>query len=71
MLITALQCRMGRAALGLTLKELAAAAGVSVNTLSRIENGGSATSRTLSRIQEALARGGAVFRPDGSVGLAA
>lgn len=69
MLISAAQCRMARAALGLSLRELAAAAGVSVNTLSRIEGAGNVTSRTLGKVQAVLAGQGALFRRDGSVGV--
>ncbi|MFC3126109.1 helix-turn-helix domain-containing protein [Pseudoroseomonas globiformis] len=71
MLISAAQCRMARAALGLSLRELAEAAGISVNTLSRIEGDGNVTSRTLGRVQSVLSEGGAVFRRDGSVGVEA
>ncbi|MFC7556818.1 helix-turn-helix domain-containing protein [Pseudoroseomonas wenyumeiae] len=69
MLITASQCRMARAAVGLTLRDLAGAAGISVNTLSRIEGEGNVTSRTLAKVQEILVQHGAVFRRDGSVGV--
>ncbi|MXP65543.1 XRE family transcriptional regulator [Roseomonas sp. M0104] len=71
MLISAAQCRMARAALGLSLRELAKVAGVSVNTLSRVESGGNVTSRTLARVQSILSGQGVVFRRDGSVGMAA
>ena len=70
MLMTASQCRMARAALGLTLRELAAHSGISVNTLSRIEGEGNVTSRTLVKVQDILVGKGAVFRRDGSVGVA-
>lgn len=69
MLISASQCRMARAALGMSMRELAAAAGVSVNTLSRIEGDGNVTSRTLAKVQAILARSGVVFRRDGSVSV--
>ena len=69
MLITASQCRMARAAVGLTLRDLAGAAGISVNTLSRIEGEGNVTSRTLAKGQEILVQHGAVVRRDGSVGV--
>jgi transcriptional regulator with XRE-family HTH domain len=69
MLISASQCRMARAALGLSLRELAAAAGVSVNTLSRIEGDGNVTSRTLAKVQQILIGEGVLFRRDGSVAL--
>lgn len=70
MLISAAQCRMARAALGLSLRELAKVAGVSVNTLSRVESDGNVTSRTLAKVQHILAEQGVVFRRDGSVGVA-
>ncbi|HWL84088.1 MAG TPA: helix-turn-helix transcriptional regulator [Roseomonas sp.] len=70
MLISAAQCRMARAALGLSLRELAKVAGVSVNTLSRVESDGNVTSRTLARVQHILSEQGVVFRRDGSVGVA-
>ena len=64
MLISASQCRMARAALGMSMRELAAAAGVSVNTLSRIEGDGNVTSRTLAKVQEILAQsGGSTLTP--------
>lgn len=69
MLITASQCRMARAAVGLTLRELAQSAGISVNTLSRVEGEGNVTSRTLAKVQEVLVQQGAVFRRDGSVSV--
>lgn len=70
MLISAAQCRMARAALGLSLRELAQVAGVSVNTLSRVESDGNVTSRTLAKVQRILAENGVKFRRDGSVGVA-
>jgi transcriptional regulator with XRE-family HTH domain len=70
MLISASQCRMARAALGMTLRELATAADISVNTLSRIEGDGNVTSRTLTKVQDILAASGVVFRRDGSVVVA-
>jgi len=69
MLISAAQCRMGRAALGLSLRELAQVAGISVNTLSRVESDGNVTSRTLAKVQRILAENGVMFRQDGSVGV--
>jgi transcriptional regulator with XRE-family HTH domain len=69
MLITASQCRMARAAVGLTLRELAQASGISVNTLSRVEGEGNVTSRTLAKVQDVLMQQGAIFRRDGSVGV--
>lgn len=69
MLISAAQCRMARAALGMSLRDLAAAAELSVNTLMRIEAAENVTSRSIGKVQAVLARGGAVFRRDGSVGV--
>ena len=69
MLMTAAQCRMARAALGLTLRELSAVAGVSPNTLSRIESSDNVTSRAIVKVQQALMLRGSVFEANGAVGI--
>ncbi len=69
MLMTAAQCRMARAALGLTLRELSAVAGVSPNTLSRIESSDNVTSRAIVKVQQALMQRGSVFEANGAVGI--
>lgn len=52
---------MARAALGWSVRELAAKAGVTANTVSRFENGADALGETLTKIQRALERGGVIF----------
>lgn len=60
-MITSLQIRMARAALGWGVRDLADKAGIAPNTVSRFENGGGARVDTLTHMQEALERGGVVF----------
>ena len=63
------QCKMARAALGLSEHELAAKAGVSPDTVSRLENGETLHQRTGIAIREALEAAGVEFMPDGGVRL--
>ena len=53
-MITALQARMGRAALRLGVRDVAAVARVSIGTVSRVEAGMTANESTLAAIQQAL-----------------
>jgi len=62
-MITRLQMRMARAALGWGVRDLAEAAGVSPNTVSRFENGAGARADTLGHLQEVLERAGVAFVP--------
>ena len=62
-MITRLQLRMARTALGWGVRDLADAAGVSPNTVSRFENGADARADTLMHLQEVLERAGVVFVP--------
>ncbi len=55
------QVRMARAALQWGVKDLAAKAGTSANTVSRYENGADARGETLRRIERALMDAGIVF----------
>lgn len=55
------QMRMARAALGWNVRELADRAGVSANTISRIETGADAKGSTLDAIRAALEAGGVEF----------
>ncbi len=57
----AVQCRMARAAVGWGVRELAKAAGVSVDTVSRLEKGESLLPRTVEVIQRALETAGVEF----------
>lgn len=62
-MITRLQVRMARAAVGWGVRELADKAGLAPNTVSRFENGAGARVDTLTQIQEALEKEGVVFMP--------
>ena len=52
---------MGRAAVGWSVRALARNAGVTPNTISRIENGGDALASTMERLQTALEDAGVIF----------
>ena len=74
-MLTGLQIKMARIALGWDAKDLEAASGVSLATIFRIENGAGAYASTLATLQSTLERGGAVFiadrqpSPDGGPGV--
>jgi transcriptional regulator with XRE-family HTH domain len=55
------QVKMARAALGWSVKDLAAEASVAANTVSRYENGADAYGETLLKLQRALEAGGLIF----------
>src|SRR5450631_1689335 len=55
------QCRMARAALGLGVRELAAAAKVSIDTVARFERGDELKERTVDALQRALEGAGVEF----------
>jgi len=65
--MNSVQCKMARAALGLGVRELAAAASVSVDTVSRLERGEELLPRTVSAIRTALESAGIVFLADGEI----
>ena len=50
----AIQLRMARAAVGWGVRELAKKAGITANTVTRIENGADAKQSTMDRLQRAL-----------------
>ncbi len=60
-MLEGIQIRMGRAAVGWSVRELARNAGVTPNTISRIENGGDALASTMERLQTALEDAGVIF----------
>ncbi|VTZ27357.1 conserved hypothetical protein [Methylocella tundrae] len=60
------QCRMARAGLSLGARELAEAARVSVNTITRFEAGQGVQAMTLGLIQKALEMKGVEFTSDSS-----
>ena len=61
MIFTPLQCRMARAALGWGVRELAAAAKVSTDTVARFERGDELKERTIDALQRALEAAGIEF----------
>jgi transcriptional regulator with XRE-family HTH domain len=64
----AVQLRMARAAVGWGVRELAEKAGVTANTVSRIELGADAKQSTVEAIQHALEEAGIVFIPENGGG---
>ena len=61
MILLPIQCRMARAALGLGVRELAAAAKVSIDTVARFERGDELKERTIDALQRALEAAGVEF----------
>jgi transcriptional regulator with XRE-family HTH domain len=61
----AVQCRMARTALGWGVRDLAKAAAVSVDTITRLERGDELLPRTVAAIRAALEAAGVVFLADG------
>jgi transcriptional regulator with XRE-family HTH domain len=59
--LTAAQSRMARAAVGLGVREVADAAGVSTNTITRLERGEALSARTIGSIRAALEEAGVEF----------
>ena len=57
----AIQLRMARAAIGWGVRELAEKAGVTANTVTRIENGADAKQSTINALQRALEAAGIEF----------
>src|SRR6202051_365617 len=57
----AIQLRMARAAVGWGVRELAEKAGVTANTVTRIENGSDAKQSTMDALQRALEEAGVEF----------
>jgi transcriptional regulator with XRE-family HTH domain len=55
------QLKMARAAVGWGVRELAKKAGVTANTVTRIENGADAKHSTIDRLQHALEAAGIEF----------
>jgi transcriptional regulator with XRE-family HTH domain len=61
MIFMPVQCRMARAALGLGVRELAAAAKMSVDTVARFERGDELKERTIEALQRTLEAAGVEF----------
>jgi len=67
--MNATQCKMARAATGLGLRELAEAADVSPNTISRLERGEELKPGTVAAIRAALEAAGVEFIPENGGGV--
>jgi transcriptional regulator with XRE-family HTH domain len=65
----AIQLRMARAAVGWGVRELAKKAGVTANTVTRIENGADAKQSTMDRLQHALEAAGVEFTNGDQLGV--
>lgn len=68
--MTPTQSRMARAALGLSIPELAALAEVRPSTVSHFELGRDSYARTVRKLQDALEAKGAVFVSAGEASIA-
>ncbi len=65
----AIQLRMARAAVGWGVRELAKKAGITANTVTRIENGADAKQSTVDRLQRALEAAGVEFTNGEQLGV--
>jgi DNA-binding XRE family transcriptional regulator len=65
----AMQCRMARAALGITVRELADLADVSHDTIVRIEGGQELKESTVQKVRTAFEVKGIVFTNGGEPGV--
>ena len=68
--MTAMQCKMARAALGLGVRDLAKPAQVAPATISRLESGEELMPRTIENIRTALEASGIEFIHENVVGQA-
>ena len=65
-----IQLKMARVAVGWGVRELAAEAGVTANTVTRIENGHDAKQSTVDSLRAALERKGVIFtHENGEIGV--
>lgn len=67
-MILPVQCQMARTALGWGVRDLAAAAKVAVDTVSRLERGETLKERTVEAIQRAFEDAGIEFIPENGGG---
>lgn len=68
-MLSPLQSRLARAALGWSIKEAASAAGVGFNTLARFEVGGDTYAKTLQKITATYEAAGVTFLSAGQSSL--
>jgi DNA-binding XRE family transcriptional regulator len=68
-MITAIQCKMARAALGWGVRDLAKNAAVSVDTVTRLEKGEDLMPRTVAAIETTFTAAGIEFIDETGVGL--
>jgi len=61
MILAPIQCRMARAALGMGVRDLAAAAKVSADTVARFERGEELKERTIEALKQTLESAGVEF----------
>ena len=66
--MNAAQCKMARAALGLGVRDVATAAAVSPDTISRLERGEELKPRTVAAVRSALEAAGVEFIPENGGG---
>jgi transcriptional regulator with XRE-family HTH domain len=66
-MLTPTQCKMARAALDWGVRELAVAAGINVNTVTRFESGKKANISTQKLIKQAFEAVGVRFTDDGGI----
>jgi transcriptional regulator with XRE-family HTH domain len=69
MIFLPVQCRMARAALGLGVRDLAAAAKVASDTVARFERGDELKERTIEALRRALEDAGVEFTNGGQPGV--
>ena len=68
-MMKAVQLKMARVAVGWGVRELAKKAGVTANTVTRIENGADAKQSTMDKLQHALEAAGLEFIEENGGGL--
>lgn len=68
-MITTIQVKMARAALGLGVRDLAKISGVTANTISNFENGNNVLASTLNAIEKSLEKKGIEFLTENGVRL--
>ncbi len=64
-----MQVKLGRTALGLSVRALAVKTGLTANTINRFENGSDAKGSTIQKLQNYLEGAGIEFIPENGGGL--